>query len=235
MRKISLTMLGINILLCILSISAYIFLYINNIQGIEILGLFSLFQLIILPYFFSKYINKFDIFSPLVIVNGAYFLYFVFTPLSDIITNNLNYFSIDVFPYFRKGILVSIFSIIFMYIGYVFSSFLKEKKTRKIDKDLLIDKNIDEKKVLNINKKMMIIFLILFTIYTITSGNSWIKFLSFGQLGSVSNEMFDKSGLNSYLADVIDCFLAIYLIFCVYTRKYIKYTIIFIPIFAAVL
>lgn len=231
MKKIWLLALIMNTIISFITTFAFAFFYYNNMQNIDILGCVALFSILMIPFFIGNYNKKIDIFSPLVIINTAYFLYLVYTPISDIITNSL-YFGIDIKAYIPKGTLYSIFGILSMYLGYLSSNYVFNKNIR----DRIVNRIeiIDKKKAIKASIIIAILSFISFTIYTLISGNSWIRLITFGKMGDLEGQMFNSSSLASYLMSSIDCFISLYIVLILLTKKVKKYTILFFPILLAV-
>lgn len=230
MKKVWGLGLIINIVLLIVFNGIFLFSYFNNVRNIGILGSVSLFFWLLIPLLYSKTFNKFDLFAPLTIINIAYFLYMVYSPISDILIGRL-YFGRDLINHIPKGALHSILGIIFLYIGYLSATyFLKFKLEKKNNK---VKEIINKEKAIKITKILAIISFAFFTMYTFISGNSWIKLITFGQSGNIEAEMLKTSSLSNYLLSFIDCFISLYLILIFITKKYKRYTIIFFPILIA--
>lgn len=218
----------ISMVICAINISVYTLLYFDNKKNIEIYGMVCIFLLLLLPLIIAEIKKTWDIFNPLVITNIAYFLYFAYTPFSDMLTNKLTYDGVYIKPFIAKGNLYVILGIIAMYMGYN-SYLIKRLKIKKLKFRINI----------NATKKICYIFYCLtlccFSIYIKLVGSSWIKFITLGRINTnLDVNIFNNdSPLTFYMSDTIYFSIVIYLLLIYITKQRVRITLLFLPIILA--
>jgi len=187
----------------------------NNYELITWLSIILILFILATPIIISIIRKKFNPFSPIVIVNLLYFLYFVFAPVNDLLTDNTIFFGHDIAPAISLGFIYVALGLVSIIIGY----YLSFGKT--------VAKSIPSPKI---NHKLSIYYAIALGVFAFIllsfwirgGGSNWIRYLTFNQLGSSAIAEYDGFGSSSfrnYLGCTIDWFIASFVILYAFIKR----------------
>ena len=141
--------------------------------------------MLIIVFLIIKY--DMDIFEPITLVSLLYYAIMFFAPLLCIVREDTTLFGVDVFGGCIRGTWVFLLS----YVSFVFFYYRNKKSIYDNYKLFQIEKQTNL--IVFVMLAMWIGCLLITLIYDVSSGKSPLYLLSFGRLGSVSNEMSESS------------------------------------------
>ncbi len=167
------------LILFVYTLFTYLISYAYNVNSYYVTVLNLLSYVLFIPFVFSILKNKsINLLEPIYIVNGTFYLYFVFAPSTDLIFNNKYFFGTDYFPQLPLATIYVVIGIFMLEMGYYSNFGISVSKT--IIKKLFI-KNINTSNDSNNKIKaiqyaifLLIIGIVGFYFYIKTIGGSFI-------------------------------------------------------------
>ena len=176
-QRTMLNLIVVLIALFIYTLFIYLISYINNINLLYVTLLNFLSYVLFAPLFVDLIkTGKINLLQPIYIVNGTFYLYFVFKPWMDLLLNLKYYFGMNLFPYLPLATFYVIIGIVMLELGYYsninVSSFIK--KFSKINSQ----KN-DSNRAIKYAVFLLLIGSTLFYLYTRMMDMSFIALITF--------------------------------------------------------
>lgn len=134
--------------------------------------------------------NKLDIFDPIVFISVIYITMFTIVPIIDILSGEILWFGVDLFPYGFKGTSLAVIGYIFFCLGYSIS--IRRRRPIKEKNNDIIQRQYDINKIILLSLLAWVFCFILSMIYVMASGKSLMYIFSLGLKGD-----FDATNISS--------------------------------------